>query len=82
VQELRARKGWTQQALAEAAGLDRTYINGLERGRHNPTLGALFRLTRALGVPLDRLVIPTLETTTPVSEADRQPRRRSGRRAG
>jgi transcriptional regulator with XRE-family HTH domain len=58
VQELRSGKGWTQQQLAEAAGLDRTYISGLERGKQNPTLGALLRLTRALEVPLERLVIP------------------------
>jgi transcriptional regulator with XRE-family HTH domain len=56
VQELRSGKGWTQQQLAEAAGLDRTYISGLEHGKQNPTLGALLRLTGALGA-LDRLVI-------------------------
>jgi methanogenic corrinoid protein MtbC1/DNA-binding XRE family transcriptional regulator len=58
VQALRSGKGWTQQQLAEAAGLDRTYISGLEHGKQNPTLGALLRLTRALEVPLDRLVVP------------------------
>jgi methanogenic corrinoid protein MtbC1/DNA-binding XRE family transcriptional regulator len=57
VQELRSSKGWTQQQLAEAAGLDRTYISGLEHGKQNPTLGALLRLARALEVPLERLVI-------------------------
>ena len=57
VQELRSGKGWTQQQLAEGAGLDRTYISGLEHGKQNPTLGALLRLARALEVPLDRLVI-------------------------
>ena len=57
VQELRARKGWTQQQLAKSAGLDRTYISGLEHGKQNPTVGALLRLARALEVSLDRLVI-------------------------
>jgi DNA-binding XRE family transcriptional regulator/methylmalonyl-CoA mutase cobalamin-binding subunit len=57
VQEVRSGKGWTQQQLAESAGLDRTYISGLEHGKQNPTLGALLRLARALEVPLDRLVI-------------------------
>ena len=56
VQELRAARGWTQQQLAKAAALDRTYVSGLERGRQNPTIGALLRLARALEVPLDRLV--------------------------
>lgn len=57
VQEIRSGKGWTQQQLAESAGLDRTYISGLEHGKQNPTLGALMRLARALDVSLDRLVI-------------------------
>jgi methanogenic corrinoid protein MtbC1/DNA-binding XRE family transcriptional regulator len=59
VQELRSARGWTQQQLAGEAGLDRTYISGLERGKQNPTIGALLRLARALEVPLDRLVIET-----------------------
>jgi MerR family transcriptional regulator, light-induced transcriptional regulator len=74
VQELRSGKDWTQQQLAEAAGLDRTYISGLERGKQNPTLGALLRLTRALDVPLDRLVVPGDEA------ADRRARRRAPER--
>jgi len=57
VQEVRSGKGWTQQQLAETAGLDRTYISGLEHGKQNPTVGALLRLARALDVPLDRLVL-------------------------
>ncbi|HEX6212401.1 MAG TPA: cobalamin-dependent protein [Methylomirabilota bacterium] len=58
IQELRTARGWTQQELAEAAQLDRTYISGLERGRQNPTLGALLRLARSLETPLERLVLP------------------------
>lgn len=57
LQELRAGRGWKQQQLADEAGLDRTYISGLEHGKQNPTIGALLRLARALEVPLDRLVI-------------------------
>jgi transcriptional regulator with XRE-family HTH domain len=57
VQEIRSGKGWTQQQLAESAGLDRTYISGLEHGKQNPTLGALLRLARALDVPLERLIL-------------------------
>ena len=58
IQHLRGAKGWTQQQLAEAAQLDRTYISGLERGRQNPTLGALLRLARSLETPLEELVFP------------------------
>jgi methanogenic corrinoid protein MtbC1/DNA-binding XRE family transcriptional regulator len=57
VQELRTTRGWTQQQLADEAGLDRTYISGLEHGKQNPTIGALLRLARALEAPIDRLVV-------------------------
>jgi transcriptional regulator with XRE-family HTH domain len=67
VQELRGARGFTQQQLADAAGLDRTYISGLERGRQNPTIGVLLRLARALEAPLDRLV------TSARTEAPRAP---------
>jgi methanogenic corrinoid protein MtbC1/DNA-binding XRE family transcriptional regulator len=58
VQELRSAREWTQQELADAAGLDRTYISGLEHGKQNPTIGALLRLATALETRLDRLVVP------------------------
>lgn len=57
IQELRTARAWTQQQLAEAAGLDRTYISGLENGKQNPTVSALLRLATALEVPLERLLI-------------------------
>jgi MerR family transcriptional regulator, light-induced transcriptional regulator len=63
VQELRSARGWTQQQLADEAGLDRTYISGLEHGKQNPTIGALLRLATALEAPLDRLVV--LERAAP-----------------
>ena len=63
VHELRSARGWTQQQLADEAGLDRTYISGLERGKQNPSIGALLRLATALEAPLDRLV--ALERATP-----------------
>jgi transcriptional regulator with XRE-family HTH domain len=43
----------SQEDLADRAGLDRTYVSGIERGRRNPTLDVLQRLSTALGVDLD-----------------------------
>ena len=51
---LRARReaqALTQEALAALAGLDRSYVGGVERGERNPTLTAIFRLARALQTP-------------------------------
>src|SRR5436190_23433869 len=56
VRELRERAGLTQEALAERADLDVTYVSGIERGRRNPGLNILGRLAKALRVPLPTLV--------------------------
>jgi len=38
VRELRARSGMSQESLAYRAGLDRTYLSGVERGERNVSL--------------------------------------------
>ena len=43
----------SQEELADRAGLDRTYVSGVERGRRNPTVKILQRLADALGSDLD-----------------------------
>lgn len=43
----------SQEELADRAGLDRTYVSGIERGRRNPTLRVAQRLADALGADLD-----------------------------
>lgn len=42
--------------LAEAAGLSRTTLHGIEQGEANPTLSTLWALAAALAVPLGRLL--------------------------
>jgi transcriptional regulator with XRE-family HTH domain len=43
----------SQEALADRAGIDRTYISGVERGIRNPTLSVMQRIATALGSDLD-----------------------------
>lgn len=50
VRELREVLELSQEAFAHKAGLDRTYVSGVERGRRNPTLDVLYRLADALEV--------------------------------
>ena len=56
---VRARReelGWSQERLAFAAGLHRTYIGTVESGERNPALRTLVRLARALSVDASDLV--------------------------
>jgi transcriptional regulator with XRE-family HTH domain len=53
---LRERKGLSQAELGRRAELTREYINRLEAGQYDPTLGALRRIAKALGVKLTALL--------------------------
>lgn len=45
--------GWTQEDLAEEAGLDDSYVGGVERGERNIGLLNINKLAVALGEPFD-----------------------------
>lgn len=47
---LRKEKGWSQEELADQAGLHRTYISGVERCVRNPTITVVEKIAMALGV--------------------------------
>jgi transcriptional regulator with XRE-family HTH domain len=55
VKQVRESREWTQETLAAKAGLDRSYIAGIEAGLRNPSTKALSKLARALGVTLSAL---------------------------
>lgn len=48
--------GMSQEVLADAAGLHRTYVSLLERGRRNPSLHVIIALAAALGISVAQLV--------------------------
>lgn len=54
--ELRTKKGWSQSDLARACNKDRQAMEKLENGKVNPTLYSLLEISKALEVPLKRLV--------------------------
>ena len=60
LRELRRAHGISQEALADDAGLDRTYVSSVERGHRNVSLLNIYRLAAALGVePAELLRGPT-----------------------
>lgn len=67
VRRLRIERGLTQEQLAFEAGIDLTYEGGIERGKRNPSLMVLVRISDALGVlPSDLMVaLPTHKDPSP-----------------
>jgi transcriptional regulator with XRE-family HTH domain len=45
-------RGLSQERLAQLAGLDRTYVSGIERGERNPSLTNILKLVDVLEVRL------------------------------
>jgi transcriptional regulator with XRE-family HTH domain len=75
---LRARRealGISQEEFAEALGVHRTYVGGVERGERNLTLKTVERIAERLGVPaIDLLAAspPTRSTRSPRSSRKRR----------
>jgi XRE family transcriptional regulator, regulator of sulfur utilization len=56
IRTLREAHAWSQEQLAEQAGLNRSYIGELERGTAIASIVTADKLARAFGVPLARLL--------------------------
>ena len=52
---LREQHSLSQEQLALSAGLDRTYVSGIERSRRNPSLKSMQRMASELSVSLDEV---------------------------
>lgn len=56
VRKVRKEKGISQEALAEKAGLHRTYIGMIERAEKNITLINIEKIAKALNVEIKDLL--------------------------
>jgi len=59
LRRLRAKRGLSQEALADKAGIHRTYIGSVERAERNVSIDNICRLAWALGVDVRELLTPT-----------------------
>lgn len=55
LRRIRVARGLSQEKLAFDAGVDRSYVGGLERREENPTVDLLDRLCATLNVPMAEL---------------------------
>lgn len=65
IKTARQKADLSQEALALAAEVDRTYVSQLERGVANPSLQILHRLAQTLGLELRIAFTPPSKKTLP-----------------
>ena len=56
LRKLREEKKWTQEDLADKAGMHFTYVGQIERGLRNPSLINLEKLAKALKISAGQLL--------------------------
>lgn len=56
IAELRKAKGYTQVTFSDKSGMHRTALAKIEKGRVNPTIIILKRISDCLGVELEELL--------------------------
>ncbi len=56
IRDLRAEQGYSQESFADAVGLHRTYMGGIERGERNVGVSNLSRIAETLEMPLSELI--------------------------
>jgi transcriptional regulator with XRE-family HTH domain len=63
VRRARLAIGVSQEALADLAKIDRTYVSGVERGVRNPSVKILARLAKALKTTPEALLAARTRST-------------------
>jgi len=56
IRELRLEFDYSQEAFADAVGIDRSYVGGIERGEHNLALMNLLKISKTLNLSASQLL--------------------------
>jgi transcriptional regulator with XRE-family HTH domain len=59
VREMREEYGYSQEAFAQEAGIDRSYYGRIERGNANLTLKQIAAIAERLGISIPELFEPS-----------------------
>ena len=65
LRRIRVERGLSQERLAYDAGVDRSYVGGLERCEENPTVDILDRLATTLSVPIAEFFVVPVKGSSP-----------------
>ena len=60
LRQLRSAKGLSQEALADEAKIDRTYVSALERCNYAASIETIDKLAKCLGVEPYQMLMPDL----------------------
>jgi transcriptional regulator with XRE-family HTH domain len=72
LRRLRGDRALSQEALADRAGIHRTYLGSVERAERNVAIDNICRLAWALGVDVRELLTPTRMPTRQYAAAGRR----------
>jgi transcriptional regulator with XRE-family HTH domain len=56
MKELRKKRGFSQEAFADHAGLHRVAVGWIEQGRRVPSLKTLVKISQGLGISVSELL--------------------------
>lgn len=56
LKDLRKKKGWTQVQMADALGIDRSYISDMENGKLNVCLPTMEVLAQGFDISMSKLI--------------------------
>lgn len=62
LRELRADRGWSQQALADHLDVSRQTVNALETGKYDPSLPLAFKIGRVFTLKIEEIFDDESET--------------------